>query len=67
MIKNCFRTFALGSVAAFALACMGTNSAHAQQSTTVVNVPTPSPSTIIGTDPVPPPPPSFAVTRRASL
>ena len=69
MIQRYIRTIALGFVASFALACIG-SSACAQQTTTTTTtpIPVPTPGTVTGTDPVPPPPPPhFAVQRSASL
>jgi hypothetical protein len=54
VIQKYIRTIVFGSVAAFALACIG-SSAYAQQTSTTILVPTPG--TVVGTDPVPPPPP----------
>lgn len=56
MIQKYIRTIALGFVASFALACIG-SSAYAQQTTTILVPQTPNPGTVVGTDPVPPPPP----------
>jgi hypothetical protein len=67
VIQKYIRTIALGFVASFALACIG-SSVHAQQQTTTIPTPVPTPGTVTGTDPVPPPPPPhFAVQRSASL
>lgn len=67
MIQKYIRTIAFGFVGTFALACFG-SSAYAQQKSTTILVPVPTPGTVIGTDPVPPPPPpNFAAKSSASL
>lgn len=68
MIQKYIGTIALGFVATFAFACIGSSSAYAQQKSQTILVPqAPAPGTVIGTDPEPPPPPSFQVSRAASL
>ena len=67
MIQKYIRTIAFGFAATFALACIG-SSAYAQQKSQTILVPQPpAPGTVIGTDPEPPPPPSFQLSRAASL
>ena len=69
MTKNYFRTFALGSIAALAVVCIGGGSAYAQQKT-IILIPQPAPpdpGSVTGTDPVPPPPPHFVVSKTVSL
>ena len=68
MIQKYIRTIAIGFVATFALACIGSGSAYAQQKSTTILVPQPpTPGSVTGTDPEPPPPPHFQVSHAASL
>ncbi len=67
MIQKYIRTIALGFVATFALACIGSGSAYAQQKSTILVPQPPMPGSVTGTDPVPPPPPSFMFSQGASL
>lgn len=70
MIQKYIRTMAIGFVAAFALACIGSGPAYAQQKSTTILVPVPQPpqpGSVTGTDPEPPPPPNFQVSHAANL
>jgi hypothetical protein len=68
VIQKYLPTIALGFVATFALACISSGSAHAQQKSPIIPVPQPpTPGSVTGTDPVPPPPPNFRVFRAGSL
>lgn len=68
MIHKYIRTIAFGFVATFALGCINSGSAYAQQKSTTILVPQPpTPGSVTGTDPVPPPPPSFRFSPGASL
>ncbi len=68
MIQKYIRSIAFGFVATFAFACIGSDSACAQQQSPIILVPqAPQPGSVTGTDPVPPPPPSFQFSRATSL